>query len=332
MRADRLLALLALLQARGQLSSREIALELEVSERTVHRDMEALSQAGIPVYALRGTKGGWTLPEGYRSRITGLTSGEIEALLLLHSSSVVTELGLHRQAKAAFGKLLSALPEAVRRNAEYVRQRIHIDGAGWHGDARTPAPLLTVCQEAVWAERKLNILYASRGENGAGPRPEERENRRLVSPLGLVAKTSIWYLIAYTEEGEPRTFRISRLREAELTDERFARPEPFDLASCWEQSMSRFVAGLPRYPATVRISEGSWEKFRAERFVRVLTHRPADGLPGWIEAEAEFNTLDSACGILLGCGREAEALAPAELRLAVREESAAIAALYAGDR
>ncbi|MFC4303574.1 helix-turn-helix transcriptional regulator [Cohnella boryungensis] len=158
MRADRLLTILALLQAHGRLTTRDIAGRLEVSERTVHRDMEALTTAGIPVYAERGSSGGWSLSEGYRHRITGMTSGEIRSLLLVHDSSVVKDLGLNEQADTAFDKLLSALPEAVRKDAEYVRNRIHVDGAGWHSAPARESHLKLV-QEAVWAQRKLRISY-----------------------------------------------------------------------------------------------------------------------------------------------------------------------------
>ncbi len=159
MRADRLLVILALLQTHGQLSSRQLAALLEVSERTVHRDMEALGMAGIPVYAERGSKGGWALSEGYRSHITGMTTDEIRSLLLIHSSSVVRDLGLHDQVQTAFRKLLSALPSTVQRDAEYVRERIHVDGAGWHSSVPSRNSHLQAVQEAVWEQRKLRIVY-----------------------------------------------------------------------------------------------------------------------------------------------------------------------------
>jgi len=320
MRADRLLTLIALLQARGRLTTREIALRLEVSERTVHRDMEALSAAGIPVYAERGSGGGWALPEGYRNRVTGLTVAEIRSLLLLHSSSIVSELGLNEQSGAALRKLLSALPEAIRKDAEYMRERIHVDGAGWHSAPARVSHLQTV-QEAVWEQRKLRLSY--RGRNA------DAGTERTVLPLGLVAKTSIWYLVAMDEEGEDpyRTFRLSRLQNAVKLDETFSRPDGFDLAVYWDRSTELFKATLPRYPARIRVSSEKWEAFAQERFVWILC---SEGIreDAFIEGQVEFHTLESARDILLKFGRHAEAIAPAELRDALREECLAAAALY----
>jgi len=334
MRADRLLQILAMLQSRGRLTTREIAETLEISDRTVHRDMEALAQAGIPVYAERGSKGGWTLSEGYRNRITGMTSAEIRSLLLLHSSSVVKDLGLNEQANAAFGKLLSALPAAVRQDAEYVRERIHVDGAGWHADRRAgpssvaaQASLLRIVQEAVWEQRKLRLRY--RGWEA------DAETERVALPLGLVAKTSVWYLVAavdkpaepFAEEEDVRTYRLSRLQDVHALEETFARPEGFELAAYWERSTERFKSRLPRYPARVRISRAKWEAFSKERYV-VLLSGSAAGAEETIEAEAEFQTLESAVEILLKYGRHAEALEPDALRAAVLEECRATASLY----
>lgn len=334
MRADRLLIILSLLQAHGQLSSRALAVQLEVSERTIHRDMEALSIAGIPVYAERGSRGGWALSEGYRSQLTGMTIDEIRGLLLLHSSSVVRDLGLSNQVQSAFSKLLSALPSAVQKDAVYVRQRIHVDGAGWHRSAaQSSGSYLPVVQEAVWEERKLRIKY--RGWDS------EIDKTRIICPLGLVAKQSIWYLVAQAEDSESmestesmesslsiRTYRISRLLEATMLEDGFVRPSEFDLSEYWEQSTAQFKSNLPRYPARVRIASASWSKFAQERYVTVPTNRDLIDHEGRIEADIEFNTLESAVEILLSYGRHAQAISPQELRLAIYTESQTITSLY----
>ncbi|QTH42428.1 WYL domain-containing protein [Cohnella sp. LGH] len=322
MRADRLLSLLSLLQARGRMTSKQLADELEISERTVHRDMEALAAAGIPVYAERGAAGGWQLSEGYRNRITGMTIGEIRSLLLLHSSSVVADLGLNEPSGTALRKLLSALPEPVRRDAEYVRERIHIDGAGWRSAPSRSAHLQTV-QEAVWEQRKLRICYRGR--------EADESTERTVLPLGLVAKTSVWYMVAMEDSAEEdpfRTFRLSRLHDADMLEETFVRPEDFDLATHWERSMERFKSNLPRYPAKVRVALARWEAFAGERYVKTVSCEEVQESEA-IEAVVEFNTLESARDIVMKYGRDAEALAPEELRAAVRAECAAAAALYA---
>ncbi|WP_123042355.1 helix-turn-helix transcriptional regulator [Cohnella candidum] len=320
MKADRLLSILMWLQTNGRATARELAARLEVSERTVHRDMETLGMAGIPVVADRGYRGGWSLPEGYRSRLTGMTADEISSLLLLGTSSVVKDLGLTDSAQAAFRKLLAALPASVRENAEIARQRIHVDGAGWRppaGSSSADAERLSIIQQAVWEERTLRILYRAV--------VADMDKERVVAPLGLVAKQSVWYMIAIAD-GDMRTYRISRLSAVTLLDERFERPDGFELAAYWEQSTERFRATLPRYPARVRVSEARWPRFAAERYVYLQGERlPVDG---WIEADVEFHTLDSACGIMLSYGKHAEALEPEELRLAVRSELQALGELY----
>lgn len=318
MRADRLLMIMSLLQTHGQMSSRELAGQLEVSERTVHRDMEALSIAGIPVYAERGSKGGWMLSEGYRSRITGMTTTEIRSLLLLQSSSIVKDLGLNGDLSTAFLKLLSALPATVRTDAEYVRERIHVDGAGWHAAEPIRNSHLQDVQEAIWGQQRLRITY--RGWDS------DTDAERIVLPLGLVAKQSIWYMIAQTEE-EIRTYRISRLKDVERLEATFVRPEAFDLAAYWERSVERFKINLPRYPAQVRIASVRWSQFLRERYVKVISSAAVEDTD-WTEATVEFQTLETACEILLGLGRYAQALSPEELRETVYEESKAIVSLY----
>src|SRR5215831_17768904 len=186
MRADRLISIMLLLQVRRQITARELARRLEVSERTIHRDMEALGMAGVPVVAERGTGGGWSLLEGYRTNLTGLTGTEMQALLLAKPSPLLADLGLRQAAEVALLKLLAALPAMSRRAAEYARQRLHVDGAGWH-EAAEAVPFLLPIQEAIWQERKLRLTY----QRGDGATVE-----RLVDPLGLVAKGGVWYLAA----------------------------------------------------------------------------------------------------------------------------------------
>ncbi len=301
------------------MTSRELADKLEVSERTVHRDMEALSAAGIPVVAERGSGGGWSLAEGYRTDLTGMKSKEMQSLLLAQPSSVLHDLGMTGVFEGAFRKLLASLPEALRQEAEVVRRRIHVDGAGWHEAAGEQVPSLPLVQEAVWAERTLRFRY----RRGDGTESAER----IVCPLGLVAKNGIWYLVAAADD-EVRTFRISRMSGAAMGDEPFERPEPFDLAAYWEESTARFKASLPRYPARIRVREEKLERLAAHRYVKLVKVSPANA--GFAEAEAEFNTLESAVEILLGFGASVEAVEPAELRAAVLAEARAIVTRHAG--
>jgi len=321
-KSDRLLFILGHLQMNGRATARELSRLLEVSKRTIHRDMETLAMAGIPVYAERGYRGGWSLPEGYRNKLTGLTSEEISSLLLIGSSGAVTDLGLAASAQTALRKLLAALPETVRHDAEIARQRIHIDGAGWRapaaGAAADPA-ILTIVQQAVWESRKLRIRYQAARAEAA--------KERVVSPLGLIVKMSVWYVAALVEE-DVRSYRVSRIVEAEALADTFERPPRFDLAAWWEASMAEFRAALPRYPALVRIAADHWPQFRQERYVHVQGEPRPAAKERWICAEVEFNTLESACSIMLYYGRHAEAIGPAPFREAVRSELLAASKLY----
>ncbi|USG68354.1 YafY family transcriptional regulator [Brevibacillus ruminantium] len=314
MRADRLLSLLLLLQNHGQMTSRELAELLEVSERTIHRDMEALSAAGIPVFAERGSHGGWKLAEGYRTTLTGLSTKEIQSLLLIRPTELLHDLGLKDRFEAAFQKLLAATPPTARDDAESVRQLIHIDGAGWH-QSDEAFPFLPVVQEAVWARQKLLIRYQR----------EEGVVERIVQPLGLVAKRNVWYMVAEVN-GEYRNYRISRLQSAQLLEEKFERPEAFDLGRYWEQSTSAFKASLPVYPARLLLTETGLSRIRQERFAKIIQAHPAEN--DRFDTDVQFQILDSACEIVLGLGAHVEVLEPLELRQRVIAEAIAIFSLY----
>lgn len=317
MRADRLLSILLMLQNGGKKTTKYLAEQLEVSERTIMRDMESLSLAGIPVYAERGSSGGWLLEESYRTNLTGMTPEELLSLLLSGQSHLMAELGIGQQFDAAYQKLLAASPRSVRQDAEAIRQKIHIDGAGWHS-AHEPLPCLPVVQEALWADRRLCFRYL-KGEELVD---------RIVSPLGLVAKRSTWYLVAESE-GKLRTYRVSRMAQATICEEPCSRrPDGFDLAAYWEESVQQFKQQLPRYPAKVRLTLGQVRRLERERFIKVINHNASADMPGWTLADMEFNTLDSAISILLSCGPEAEVLEPEELRQQVSSAAKAIWQIY----
>lgn len=221
MRADRLVAVLLLLQARGRVTAPQVAAELEVSERTARRDLEALSLAGVPVYSQPGRNGGWQLAGGGRIDLSGLTAAEARALFLLAGPASLTP-----PVKAAFRKLLRALPEPLRGGAEAAATRVLVDGSSWDRPA-SPAgrrpPLLDAVQLAVIEGEELQLAYAAR---------DGRESTRLVQPLGLAAKGAAWYLIAGTEAGL-RTFRVDRVRAAVPTGRPAQRPDGFDLEATW---------------------------------------------------------------------------------------------------
>jgi predicted DNA-binding transcriptional regulator YafY len=304
MRADRLLSILLLLQVHRQLTAGQLADRLEVSERTIHRDMDALSAAGVPVYAQRGTGGGWSLTEGYRTNATGLTEAEVRTLFLATPSLLLADLGLDSASEAALIKLLAALPTVHRAGAEDVQQRIHIDVSGWHPSEADAVPTLPLLQDAIWREHKLLLTY----------RPQTGEpSERLVEPLGLVAKGSTWYLFAAVE-GEPRTYRVSRILAAQPTEESFTRPAGFNLAEYWDQSKTDFVAGLPRYHATVRVDPAILPRLRfAARYARIEPD-PTPDPDGWTRVAIRFQFPADAREFILGFGPAIDVLDPSDLR------------------
>jgi predicted DNA-binding transcriptional regulator YafY len=318
MRADRLLSIMLLLQVNRRMTARELAQRLEVSERTIHRDMEALSGAGIPVVAERGTGGGWSLLETYQTNLTGLNEGEVQALFLSQPSNVLSDLGLHRASEAALIKLLAAIPALSRRDAEYTHQRIYIDATGWN-NSKEDVSFLPVLQEAIWQERKVYLTYQ---------RSDGANLERLVDPLGLVAKGSIWYLVAAVE-GEVRTYRVSRVRQAELTNLPCVRPPGFDLAKHWEQSSASFITRLPRYPTTVRVTPEILPRMRfAGRFARFEPSEQPPDEEGWLKFSIMFETEAEACEYVLGFGPQIEVLEPAELREKIINLAASVLEFY----
>jgi len=318
MRADRLLSIMLRLQAHRRMTARELAEQFEVSQRTIYRDMEALSAAGVPVIAERGIGGGWALLEGYRTKLTGLNQAEIQALFLAKPFRLLADLGLSKASEAAFTKLLVALPAMYRRDAEYVRERIHVDGAGWR-QLEENVPFLSTLQEAIWQERKLQLTYH---------RSDGEAVERLVDPLGLVAKRSVWYLVAAVE-GEMRTYRVSRVQSATITDQPFVRPQAFDLGEYWEESKARLAEGIPRYPVTVRVDPAILPRLRnAGRWSRIEQIDPLDS-EGWNKVVIRFDLEEDACEYVLSFGPQIEVLEPQALRQKVISLAKGVLEVYA---
>jgi len=317
MRADRLLSILLLLQNRGRATTRELAERLEVSPRTIHRDMEALGTSGVPVYADRGAAGGWKLAEGYRTNLTGLKTEEMSALLLA-APALLADLGLLRPFENAVQKLLASAPSILKNDAEVARERIHVDGAGWH-QAAEPVVHLQRIQEAVWLERSIRIAYV---RNGDGEPPTER----VVRPLGLVAKRSTWYLVAEADS-DYRTYRVSRIADVELLDETFERPAGFNLAAYWQQSTETFRSSLPRYETKLLATPLAVRRLQSEKFATLVSAGETTR-PGRMEATVQFHTLETAAEAVLGFGADAFVLEPVELRDYVLARARGIVDLY----
>jgi predicted DNA-binding transcriptional regulator YafY len=305
MRADRLLSVLLLLQAHGRLTARQLAGRLEVSMRTVQRDMEALSAAGVPVFALRGAAGGWQLTEGWRTQVPALDPLELKALLMAQLR-VLGDERLARAAAGALDKLIAALPASLQGEAASMRQRLYVDPRGWYGVPEKPA-MLPLVQDAVARDRKLVMSYLRAGRERV---------ERTVDPLGLVAKGEVWYLVAGTPAGL-RTYRVSRIERATLLDQPSRRPPAFDLAGYWEASVEALLRERSRYEAVLRLAPGAAASLARWRQVVPVEDGAGAGPPGWVTVRSGFEDEEQARFIVLGYGPRVDVLAPAGLRDAV---------------
>jgi predicted DNA-binding transcriptional regulator YafY len=324
MRASRLISVLLLLQTRGRMTAGQLAQELEVSVRTVYRDVEELSASGIPVYADRGASGGFQLVEGYRTRLTGLTTEEAEALFLSGYPGPAAQLGLGTVLAAAQLKVLAALPPELRGRASRLRQRFHLDAPGWFQEAET-APHLEKIAEAVWADRRLQLKYRRGG--GDGPIVD-----RTVDPMGVVLKAATWYLVARAGT-DMRTYRVSRIVELAMLDDRFERPADFDLADYWTRSVDAYARSMPTFLATLRVRGDGFERLALEIGQGPVDQAVAGAAPpdtdGWQVLSITLEDLWHAKGQLLQLGADVEVLEPADLRETIAAATRAMAAIYA---
>jgi predicted DNA-binding transcriptional regulator YafY len=319
MRASRLLSILMLLQARGRTSARRLADELEVSLRTVYRDMEHLSAAGVPVLAERGAAGGFRLLDGWRTQLTGLTPTEAQAMFMAGAPGPAAQLGLGDAVASAQRKLLAALPADWQADARHVGSRFHLDPVGWYQNA-APADHLPAVAQAVWSERRLEVRYES----------WKGVVHRVIEPLGLVLKAGQWYVVAGPGK-EPRTYRLSSVRALRAREERFVRPPTFDLAKHWVASVERFEAGLYRGTALVRASPAGLQRLRAlgaraAGAVERARSRPDAG--GWRRVRLPIESIDHAATELLRLGADAEVLEPPALRRRLATAASRLAVLY----
>ena len=321
MRASRLLSILMLLQSRGRLSAQTLADELEVSVRTVYRDVDELSASGVPVWADRGRLGGFQLQPGWRTRVDGLTAPEAQAMFLGGLPGPAAELGLGEAMASAQLKLLAALPDGWREDARRVSTRFHVDPIDWYrGPAATDH--LPAIAQAVWGERRLAVRYES--WNGV--------SQRRLDPLGLALKAGVWYVVAASGSQAPRTYRLSNILELAVIDERFVRPEAFDLAAYWAASTRRFEAGLYRDQAVLRVTARGMKQLRAlgQAIADAADQSArADAVSGWQRVTVPIESVEHAVGQLLRLGPDAQVLKPVALRQRLTDTIAAMATLYA---
>lgn len=320
MRADRLISLVLLLQTRGRMTAQELATRLEVSERTIYRDLDALSAAGIPVYGEHGPGGGYALVDSYRSTLTGLTADQVRALLLSGTASPLSDLGMGNEVEAALLKLLAALPNAQREGAEHLRQRIHLDPLRWF-QGTEEVPHLQTLHRAIWNDQRVYLTY-HRADSSTG--------ERLVDPYGLVAKAHVWYLVASIGD-EMRVYRVSRINTVQVLEDNFTRPQDFDLAAFWADYSREFEATRMGYKTVLRISPTLAEAlplmWGEEMRKRIAQAAPPDAR-GWITIPVTFDTLDWARANVLSLGAQAEIIEPAELREEVIALARQVAEMY----
>jgi len=330
MRASRLVSLLLLLQARGRLTARELASELEVSVRTIYRDVESLHAAGVPLYGEAGPDGGYQLLDGYRTRLTGLTAAEAESLFLAGLPGPAAELGLGTVVAAAQLKVLAALPAELRDRAGRISARFHLDAPGWYSGG-DPAPYLAAAAAAVWDEQEIEVRYRR------WKAPEEVT--RTLQPYGLVLKAGRWYLVAAQADhardggGRVATYRVSQIQHLQQLEAGFERPADFDLARYWQAYLADFEARRHRGEAVIRLSSAGRDRARhllepaASRSVDQTAGPPDAG--GWVRAVIPIESPAHAAGELLRLGADVEVLEPADLRDLMTETIEQLSRMYA---
>jgi predicted DNA-binding transcriptional regulator YafY len=308
MRADRLLNIMLRLQAGKKMTAQTLANELEVSRRTILRDVEALSVAGIPIYADKGHGGGIALDENYRFSLTGLKESEVCALFLSSNTKLMTDIGLAEASGNILPKLFAALPSVHQQAVEDLRQRVYIDPTWWN--ETTAPPLLPDLLQAVYESRCLSVVY----QHHEGDIAE-----RVIEPYSLVAKAGNWYLIA-TCDSKFRTYRVSRFHEVNILDTHFPRQPDFNLMTYWRDHVQEFFDSLLQYRFTLRVHTRRLNLLRWYSTGRYEIIEPADA-DGWFTAIFEAESIIPAKMLVFGLGADAVVLEPLELREAVLAQS-----------
>ncbi|MCW7946721.1 transcriptional regulator [Streptomyces hygroscopicus] len=322
MRAARLIKMVLLLQSRSSMTAAELARELEVSERTVTRDAQALSEAGVPVYADRGRAGGYRLIGGYRTRLTGLARSEAEALFLSGVPGALREMGLEDAASAARLKVSAALLPSLRDASRTAAQRFHLDAPDWFREPGTPE-LLSAVVDAVWDDRRISARY----------RRGEAEVERELEPYGLVLKAGVWYLCArMAGQATFRVYRIDRFTAVAAREDRFTRDEKFELPAFWAERAEQFARSILRAEVVVRLSEDGVRRLPYAldpvSARQALTTAGAPDERGWVTVTVPVESEEVAHTQLTGLGPEVEVLSPRALRARFASDAARLAGLY----
>ena len=321
MRASRLVSILLLLQNRERMTAQELADALEVSVRTVYRDMESLSAAGVPLYGVSGHDGGYRILGGFRTRLTGLTVDEADSLFLAGIPTAAADLGMGAVAAAVQLKLMASLPADFRDRAGRIAQRFHLDAPRWYHEA-DHTPHLGVVADAVWNSHTVRMRYLRW--------TEPHEITRTVQPYGLVLKAGHWYLVASTAE-ELRTYRISRIIDLHVLDERFDLPHEFDLANYWQDYLKNFDARRHRDEATLRLSPNAFNRLPylwEPATIEAAHQSAAPDANGWTRVTIPIESAEQALPELLKLGADAEILGPPALRAHLTQTLDAMTLIY----
>jgi len=318
-RADRLLNIMVLLQNNGKMTTEQLSRTLEVSQRTILRDMDALSLSGIPVIAERGKAGGWKLMDRFRSQISSLTLADMKTLFILPSEKILEELGLHNNGLDIRQKLLASMPGPAKRDAQQYLEKIYIDTGTWQQPSSEKSKALNIVQQALWENKKLSILY----EKADGYR-----SQRLVHPLGLVSKGSAWYLVALNDNNEYRNFRMSRIVQAAIEAEEFIRPEHFHLAEYWKQSKLDFTEALPSFEVQVLAHREMIGRMTfTDKFVKRVDANSETGKP-LVNVTLKFNTEQEAIEYVLGYGGRIRLVQPEYLIDKIVQQARMVIEMY----
>lgn len=318
MRADRLIRIMMFLQNNAIMTTKELAGRLEVSQRTILRDMDALSHSGIPVVAERGKAGGWRLMDHFRHQLSGLKLEDMKALFIIPSEKMLDDLGIKTHGLDIRQKLLANLPSSTKTQARNFLEKIYIDTGTWKSSPEKNKALMVV-QQALWEDQKLKIVYQK--TNGSC-------SHRVVSPLGLVAKGSSWYLVALNEKDEYRNFRLSRIIQVECAPEIFTRPEHFHLAEYWKQSKLEFTESLPSLKVKVLVDPAIISRMTfTDKFVdKVDTDVHKHGQ--LVCVTLNFNTEQEAIGYVLGFGEAMKLVEPEYLIEKVLHQARSVIEMY----
>src|SRR5690606_19122417 len=304
------------LQTRGKMTAQALADELEVSRRTILRDLDALSAAGVPIYAEGGHGGGITLDENYKVTLTGLKEAEVRSLFLSSNARLLADIGLGEAAESTLLKLLAALPVPHQPSVDHIRQRILIDPVWWWHDLQ-PLPFWSELQQAVYEDRCIRVCY----ERYDGTLVE-----RILEPFSLVAKASLWYLIA-RRDGELRTYRVARFHQVTLLDTHFTRPADFDLPAYWQNHIQEFLATLSEFTFTLRIDSSRMASAKWYTPGRAEIIEPPDA-DGWLTARFWVESIDLASVFVLSMGTQAKVVEPDELRAHILNAVRAVQRIY----